>query len=179
MIFNLIQLFPLQRRRNDETNNQLQNWTEYAAKNTFTFWAHFVDWSAYSSTRWRLFIAWNWKWVNFEISILLLQKQLQFHLLISDATSSVFQVLRPLVFIIIIIGIQTFSITIKLNLVFSSFLKKVFLDAKWEFYINPSNNNNLFRYLHLRYNLGSGEVNIVYNTTKVSDGLWHRIRILR
>ncbi|XP_055323998.1 uncharacterized protein LOC129578841 [Sitodiplosis mosellana] len=34
-------------------------------------------------------------------------------------------------------------------------------------------------YLHFRYNLGSGEVNIVYNTTKVSDGLWHRIRILR
>lgn len=35
------------------------------------------------------------------------------------------------------------------------------------------------RYLHFRYNLGSGEVNIVYNSTKVSDGLWHRIRILR
>lgn len=34
-------------------------------------------------------------------------------------------------------------------------------------------------YLHLRYNLGSGEVNIEYNTTRVSDGLWHRIRAFR
>lgn len=34
-------------------------------------------------------------------------------------------------------------------------------------------------YLHLRYNLGSGEVNIKYNSTKVSDGLWHRIRANR
>lgn len=34
-------------------------------------------------------------------------------------------------------------------------------------------------YLHMRYNLGSGEVNIMYNTTRVSDGLWHRIRALR
>ncbi|KAJ6636410.1 Pikachurin [Pseudolycoriella hygida] len=34
-------------------------------------------------------------------------------------------------------------------------------------------------YLHMRYNLGSGEVNIVYNSTRVSDGLWHRIRALR
>lgn len=37
----------------------------------------------------------------------------------------------------------------------------------------------LHRYLHLRYNLGSGEVNIKYNSTKVSDGLWHRIRATR
>ena len=36
-----------------------------------------------------------------------------------------------------------------------------------------------FRYLHLRYNLGSGEINIKYNSTKVSDGLWHRVRALR
>lgn len=35
------------------------------------------------------------------------------------------------------------------------------------------------RFLHLRYNLGSGEVNIQYNTTRVSDGLWHRIRAFR
>lgn len=34
-------------------------------------------------------------------------------------------------------------------------------------------------YLHLRYNLGSGEVNIKYNGTRVSDGLWHRIRANR
>ncbi|XP_061498285.1 uncharacterized protein LOC1274724 isoform X2 [Anopheles gambiae] len=34
-------------------------------------------------------------------------------------------------------------------------------------------------YLHLRYNLGSGEINIKYNSTKVSDGLWHRVRALR
>lgn len=34
-------------------------------------------------------------------------------------------------------------------------------------------------YLHLRYNLGSGEVNIKYNSTKISDGLWHRVRALR
>ncbi|XP_062543336.1 basement membrane proteoglycan [Armigeres subalbatus] len=34
-------------------------------------------------------------------------------------------------------------------------------------------------FLHLRYNLGSGEVNIKYNSTKVSDGLWHRVRALR
>uniref|UniRef100_A0A336M7N9 CSON011653 protein n=1 Tax=Culicoides sonorensis TaxID=179676 RepID=A0A336M7N9_CULSO len=34
-------------------------------------------------------------------------------------------------------------------------------------------------FLHLRYNLGSGEVNIEYNTTVVSDGLWHRIRAVR
>ncbi|XP_050098392.1 uncharacterized protein LOC126579122 isoform X2 [Anopheles aquasalis] len=34
-------------------------------------------------------------------------------------------------------------------------------------------------FLHLRYNLGSGEVNIKYNATRVSDGLWHRVRALR
>lgn len=34
-------------------------------------------------------------------------------------------------------------------------------------------------FLHLRYNLGSGEVNIQYNSTKVSDGLWHRVRATR
>ncbi|XP_052873580.1 uncharacterized protein LOC128278894 [Anopheles cruzii] len=34
-------------------------------------------------------------------------------------------------------------------------------------------------FLHLRYNLGSGEINIKYNATKVSDGLWHRVRALR
>ncbi|TMW54579.1 hypothetical protein DOY81_000373 [Sarcophaga bullata] len=34
-------------------------------------------------------------------------------------------------------------------------------------------------YLHFRYNLGSGEVNIRFNATKVSDGLWHRVRAIR
>ncbi|XP_065369844.1 uncharacterized protein SP2353 [Calliphora vicina] len=34
-------------------------------------------------------------------------------------------------------------------------------------------------YLHFRYNLGSGEVDIRFNTTKVSDGLWHRVRAIR
>ncbi|XP_055379574.1 uncharacterized protein DDB_G0283357 [Condylostylus longicornis] len=34
-------------------------------------------------------------------------------------------------------------------------------------------------YLHLRYNLGSGETNIQFNTSKVSDGLWHRVRAMR
>ncbi|GAB0093613.1 uncharacterized protein DMENIID0001_087780 [Sergentomyia squamirostris] len=34
-------------------------------------------------------------------------------------------------------------------------------------------------YLHLRYNLGSGDVDIKYNFTKVSDGLWHRVRVVR
>ncbi|XP_055847486.1 uncharacterized protein LOC129913052 isoform X2 [Episyrphus balteatus] len=34
-------------------------------------------------------------------------------------------------------------------------------------------------YLHLRYNLGSGEANVQFNVTKVSDGLWHRVRAIR
>ncbi|XP_017120395.1 pikachurin [Drosophila elegans] len=34
-------------------------------------------------------------------------------------------------------------------------------------------------YLHFRYDLGSGEVDIRFNGTKVSDGLWHRVRAIR
>ncbi|EDW35463.1 GL17212 [Drosophila persimilis] len=34
-------------------------------------------------------------------------------------------------------------------------------------------------YLHFRYDLGSGEVDILFNGTKVSDGLWHRVRAIR
>ncbi|XP_075165344.1 LOW QUALITY PROTEIN: EGF like, fibronectin type III and laminin G domains protein pikachurin [Haematobia irritans] len=34
-------------------------------------------------------------------------------------------------------------------------------------------------YLHFRYNLGSGEVDIRFNATKISDGLWHRVRAIR
>uniref|UniRef100_A0A1A9Z5K8 Pikachurin-like n=1 Tax=Glossina pallidipes TaxID=7398 RepID=A0A1A9Z5K8_GLOPL len=34
-------------------------------------------------------------------------------------------------------------------------------------------------YLHFRYNLGSGEIDIRFNATKVSDGLWHRVRAIR
>ncbi|XP_059609965.1 pikachurin [Phlebotomus argentipes] len=34
-------------------------------------------------------------------------------------------------------------------------------------------------FLHLRYNLGSGDVDIKYNFTRVSDGLWHRVRLVR
>ncbi|XP_055921913.1 uncharacterized protein LOC129952956 [Eupeodes corollae] len=34
-------------------------------------------------------------------------------------------------------------------------------------------------YLHLRYNLGSGEANVQFNVTRVSDGLWHRVRAIR
>ncbi|CAD7077010.1 unnamed protein product [Hermetia illucens] len=34
-------------------------------------------------------------------------------------------------------------------------------------------------YLHLRYNLGSGEADVQFNATKVSDGLWHRVRATR
>ncbi|XP_017475143.1 PREDICTED: uncharacterized protein LOC108365595 isoform X1 [Rhagoletis zephyria] len=34
-------------------------------------------------------------------------------------------------------------------------------------------------YLHFRYDLGSGEVDIKYNTSRVSDGLWHRVRAIR
>ena len=29
------------------------------------------------------------------------------------------------------------------------------------------------------YNLGSGEGTLVYNSTRVDDGLWHRIRATR
>ena len=29
------------------------------------------------------------------------------------------------------------------------------------------------------YNLGSGEARLVYNSTRVDDGLWHRIRATR
>uniref|UniRef100_A0A1I8QC63 Pikachurin n=1 Tax=Stomoxys calcitrans TaxID=35570 RepID=A0A1I8QC63_STOCA len=34
-------------------------------------------------------------------------------------------------------------------------------------------------FLHFRYNLGSGEVDIRFNATKISDGLWHRVRAIR
>ncbi|XP_015907469.1 pikachurin [Parasteatoda tepidariorum] len=34
-------------------------------------------------------------------------------------------------------------------------------------------------YLHFQYNLGSGEVIIVYNSTKLDDGKWHTVRIIR
>ncbi|KAG8222060.1 hypothetical protein J437_LFUL000504 [Ladona fulva] len=34
-------------------------------------------------------------------------------------------------------------------------------------------------YLHLRFNLGSGEVELEYNSTRVNDGLWHRVRATR
>lgn len=36
-----------------------------------------------------------------------------------------------------------------------------------------------FSYLHLRFDLGSGEMNLGYNVTKINDGLWHRIRASR
>lgn len=35
------------------------------------------------------------------------------------------------------------------------------------------------RYLHLRFDLGSGEINLQYNMTRINDGLWHRIRASR
>ncbi|GLG97431.1 Uncharacterized protein GBIM_04195 [Gryllus bimaculatus] len=34
-------------------------------------------------------------------------------------------------------------------------------------------------HLHFRFNLGGGEVTIVYNATRVDDGLWHRLRAVR
>lgn len=34
-------------------------------------------------------------------------------------------------------------------------------------------------YLHLRYNLGSGETLIVFNETRVDDGNWHRVKVMR
>ena len=34
-------------------------------------------------------------------------------------------------------------------------------------------------FLHLRYNLGSGEIVIVENSTKVDDGKWHNAQIRR
>lgn len=34
-------------------------------------------------------------------------------------------------------------------------------------------------YLHFRFNLGSGEVTIPYNLTRVDDGLWHRVKAIR
>ncbi|XP_023162915.2 uncharacterized protein LOC111594034 [Drosophila hydei] len=34
-------------------------------------------------------------------------------------------------------------------------------------------------YLHFRYDLGAGELDIRFNGTKVSDGLWHRVRAIR
>ncbi|GFU18607.1 hypothetical protein NPIL_372691 [Nephila pilipes] len=34
-------------------------------------------------------------------------------------------------------------------------------------------------YLHFQYNLGSGEVIIVYNSTRVDDGKWHTVRATR
>lgn len=34
-------------------------------------------------------------------------------------------------------------------------------------------------YMHMRYNFGTGDISIAYNSTKVNDGLWHRVRALR
>ncbi|XP_046387763.1 pikachurin-like [Ischnura elegans] len=34
-------------------------------------------------------------------------------------------------------------------------------------------------YIHLRFNLGSGEVELEYNASRVDDGLWHRVRATR
>ncbi|XP_062132511.1 uncharacterized protein LOC133843116 isoform X2 [Drosophila sulfurigaster albostrigata] len=34
-------------------------------------------------------------------------------------------------------------------------------------------------YLHFRYDLGAGELAIRFNGTKISDGLWHRVRAIR
>lgn len=35
-------------------------------------------------------------------------------------------------------------------------------------------------YLHLRYDFGAGETDLAFNaTTRISDGLWHRVRVLR
>ncbi|GFR27130.1 basement membrane-specific heparan sulfate proteoglycan core protein [Trichonephila clavata] len=34
-------------------------------------------------------------------------------------------------------------------------------------------------YLHFQYNLGSGEVHIVYNSTRVDDGKWHTVSATR
>lgn len=35
-------------------------------------------------------------------------------------------------------------------------------------------------FLHMRYNLGGGhEIDLTFNGTRVSDGLWHRVRIFR
>lgn len=34
-------------------------------------------------------------------------------------------------------------------------------------------------YLHFRYDLGAGELDIRFNGTKISDGLWHRVRAIR
>lgn len=33
--------------------------------------------------------------------------------------------------------------------------------------------------LELRFNLGSGEVVLQYNATRVDDGLWHRVKAIR
>lgn len=34
-------------------------------------------------------------------------------------------------------------------------------------------------YLTLAYNLGSGEATLRYNTTRLDDDLWHRVRAIR
>jgi len=34
-------------------------------------------------------------------------------------------------------------------------------------------------HLHLAYNLGSGQVEIVYNVTRIDDGQWHNLDIAR
>lgn len=34
-------------------------------------------------------------------------------------------------------------------------------------------------YLNFQYNLGSGEIIIVYNITKLDDGKWHSVRATR
>lgn len=31
----------------------------------------------------------------------------------------------------------------------------------------------------MRYNFGTSDISIAYNSTKVNDGLWHRVRALR
>lgn len=34
-------------------------------------------------------------------------------------------------------------------------------------------------YLHLVYNAGDGEVSLLYNSTRVDDGHWHRVNVFR
>jgi hypothetical protein len=37
----------------------------------------------------------------------------------------------------------------------------------------------MYTFPQFSYNLGSGEVALQYNATRVDDGLWHRIRATR
>ncbi|CAO1339330.1 unnamed protein product [Diamesa serratosioi] len=51
-------------------------------------------------------------------------------------------------------------------------------------YTNETNDNYLSLgiengYMHMRYNFGTSDISIAYNSTKVNDGLWHRVRALR